>query len=98
HEERNRKLNVSCFVRFVVPSCSVDHGPSTVDFLFLHLAQIAEIEVCGYDVVENMTFHTAASPAVNMSQEKSSMITMEWPTSTNQVNLTTPGKPAVSFE
>lgn len=67
-------------------------------FLFLHLAQIAEIELYGCDIEDDIPLITGQASAVSASQKKLDKIIIEDSIDTNQGELTTPGKPEVRFE
>jgi hypothetical protein len=67
-------------------------------FLFLHLAQIAEIELYGCDIEDDIPLITGQASAVRASQEKLDKIIIEDSIDINQGELTTPGKPEVRFE
>jgi len=67
-------------------------------FLFLHLAQIAEIEVHGCDLEEDTSLLVADVPAVSASQEASRRIKLEDAPGASQEKPTAPGRPEVRFE
>ncbi len=67
-------------------------------FLFLHLAQIAEIEIHGCDIEENMPLITGESATLNTNREESERTIVEGSMNILQGIPTVPGKPAVRFE
>jgi hypothetical protein len=67
-------------------------------FLFLHLAQIAEIEVYGCDVEDDIPLTAEKGYTVSTSQEESNRILRDVPISAIPGKLTTPGRPEVKFE
>ncbi len=67
-------------------------------FLFLHLAQIAEIEVHGCDIEYDMPLVTGAGSAIGTSQVESGRSIGEDSIKTNQGKLTAPGRPEVRFK
>ncbi len=67
-------------------------------FLFLHLAQIAEIEVHGCDIEYDIPLVIGEGFAVNASQENSGRVILDEPISRSQGKITTPGRPEVRFE
>jgi hypothetical protein len=67
-------------------------------FLFLHLAQIAEIEVYGCDIEEAASLIAAEALPLSASREESSKVKLEDAPSARQEQLTAPGRPEVRFE
>jgi len=66
--------------------------------LFFHLAQIAEIEVYGCNVEDDIPITAEKGYTVSTSQEKSNRILRDVPISASPGKPTTPGRPEVKFE
>jgi hypothetical protein len=67
-------------------------------FLFLHLAQIAEIEVYGCDIEDDIPLVTETGSAIRASQNEASRVIERVSVTTSQEQLTAPGRPEVRFE
>ncbi len=67
-------------------------------FLFLHLAQIAEIEVHGCDIEDTAALLAAEALPLSASRKESSRIKLEDAPGAHPEQLTAPGRPEVRFE
>ena len=67
-------------------------------FFFFQAAQIAEIEVYGCDIEDDIPLVSRQAPALSSGQEESGSIAVEGSIHTRQEILTPPGRPEVRFE